>query len=356
MVDLKQIGIGVIGCGAWGANHLRVFSQLPEARLVAAADSDPERRAAVSRIYPGVEVLADAGQLLNREDIRAVVIATPTQAHHQLVKDALLAGKDVLVEKPLTITSEQSRELVQTARSAGRVLMVGHVFLFNPGVTYLKDYLQSGRLGRVLYFYAERTNLGPVRSDVNVIYDLASHDISILNYLLGSAPLAVNARGASYLQSGIDDVAFCTLEYPGQMIANLHVSWLHPSKVRQLTCVGAERMVVFNDLPSLGGPITIYEQKTPKLNYDDYGHFQWVVRQGDIHIPNISMTEPLREQAGAFLEAVGAGRAKIADGAFGAEVVEVLEALSESSRRRGELVTLGGAQTPVDNQTTKNDA
>jgi predicted dehydrogenase len=335
-----MIRFGFIGLGHWGPNHLRAFSSLPDCTVVAAADLQESRRRALAASYPQTVFVRDAQEIIEREDVDAVVISTPTPSHFKLARLALAADKDVLCEKPLTLTVSESQRLVTLARDRKRILMVGHVFLFNPGILWLRSYLNDGGVGRIHYLHATRTNLGPIRKDVNAAFDLASHDISIINFLLGSQPLAVNATGQSFLSSSVEDVAFVSLSYPGDVLVNIHVSWLDPKKVREITVVGEKKMVTWNDL-SAEGPITVYDKGVIREPfYSDYGEFNLLVRQGEITIPYVKQYEPVRAQALHFAECVKERRPPRADGEGGLAVVRALEGVGRSLAAKGARIDL----------------
>jgi predicted dehydrogenase len=269
-----------------------------------------------------------------------VVIATPTVTHFDLTKRALAAGKHVLCEKPLATASDEAGELRELARDTSRVLMVGHVFLFNAGIVKLRDLVASGDLGRLYYLHATRTNLGPVRQDVDCVWDLATHDISIFNSLLGSVPVEVSARGTQFLQDGRADVAFITLTYPGKVLANIRVSWLDPKKVRQITVVGEQKMVTWDDMAS-GVPITIYDKGASREPfYTTFGEFQLVTREGNMVIPKVPAGEPLGAQTDYFISCVRAGRIELSGPSDGLQVVRVLEAITKSMAAQGAPVCL----------------
>ncbi len=334
------IQVGVIGCGHWGPNHVRVFSQLPGSRTLACADLDPRRIEAIRSLYPEVTGYADYRELLGREDIQAVVVAAPTRFHSAIVRDALNAGKHVLCEKPLCVEPADAAELTELARSRGRILMVGHVFLFNAGIVKLKELLALNAHGQLRYLRATRTNLGPIRSDVNSVYDLATHDIAIFNWLLGSTPESVSAVGGRFLQATIEDVAFVSLRYPGNILANVLVSWLDPKKVREIVVVGDRKMYVWDELAP-AGPVSIYDKGVDRpQNYEDYGQFQLLTREGDLTIPKIKMEEPLKVQGRYFLQSIRSGALTMNDGEFATGVVRVLEAIRRS-------LLADGAMTPV---------
>jgi predicted dehydrogenase len=287
-----------------------------------------------------VATRTDASELIRENDVDAVVVATPTPSHYALCKEALEAGKHVLCEKPLTMRSSEAEELVNIAERSGLVLMVGHVFMYNPGIVYLKERIEKGVFGRIYYLDAVRTNLGPIRRDVGAIYDLASHEISIFNFLLMDTPLEVSALGQQFIQGDREDVAFLTLRYPGQTVCHAHVSWLNPRKVRQLTVVGDEKMAVWDDMRPLE-PIRIYDKGLEQDRYyESFGQFQMTLREADITIPKVDMFEPLAQQAQEFARCVREGSQPISNGLYGVGVVRVLEAAMESLWGHGRQVVL----------------
>jgi predicted dehydrogenase len=326
--------IGVIGFGQWGPNHVRNFSGMDGVEVVRVCDGAEARLKAAQKFLRGVAVTTNAAEITNAADIDAVVVATPTSSHYALVKAALEAGKDVLCEKPLAQTAAQCRELVDLAAAKQRILMVGHVFLYNAGVLHLKTDLERGELGRIYYMDAIRTNLGPVRKDVGAIYDLASHDISIFNFLLGAQPLEVSATGQSVLMSGIEDVGFLTLYYPNNVVCHAHASWLNPRKVRQLTVVCDQKMALWDDMNNLE-PIRYYDKGVIADHYTSFGEFQMILRDGQIVIPKVKMFEPLTRQDTEFVASIRTRRPPIADGRVGLAVVQVMEAAMESIKNHG---------------------
>lgn len=328
------VRIGVVGFGQWGPNHVRNFSLADGCEVVRICDASDARLHAAQKFLRGVAVTKNSGEVTQAADVDAVVVATPTGTHYELVKAALASGKDVLCEKPLARTAAECRELAGLAAARSRVLMVGHVFLYNAGVLHLKADLDRGELGRVYYMDAVRTNLGPVRSDVGAIYDLASHDISIFNFLLGAPPLEVSATGQSVLQQGVEDVGFLTLRYPGNVVCHAHTSWLNPRKVRQLTIVGDHKMAVWDDMNNLE-PIRYYDKGVVADHYSSFGEFHMILRDGQITIPKVKMSEPLQRQDTEFLDCVRTRRQPAADALLGASVVRVMEAAMESLRNHG---------------------
>jgi len=346
----KPIRIGVIGCGYWGPNHLRVFSQLKECEVIGLADSKPERLTSLAERFPQVRGYLDYRELLREPSLDAVVIATPTRSHAAVVAEALKARKHVLCEKPLCIEPDEADSLVELARGQALILMVGHIFLFNAGILKVKEIIDSGQIGQVRYLAAVRTNLGPVRSDVNAAFDLASHDIAIFNWLLGAEPVEVRAMGADFLQPGIEDVVIITLRYPGSQLASIQCSWLDPRKVRLLTVVGSKKMITWDDL-ALSNPVAVYEKSVnTEKEVTDYGEFlRLSLVEGDVRLPRVNTDEPLKSQALSFLQAIRSGRVDRAGGEFGAGVVRVLKQIEESlgSAVRTPPVRTGPRRKPV---------
>ena len=331
------IRIAVIGLGRWGPNHVRNFQALKESPVVAAADTDSACRARIQAVYPAMSIEEDYHRILARNDVDAVVVATPTGTHYEIVRSALEAGKHVLCEKPLASKGRDAWDLVSLAEKRKLHLMVGHVFLFNPGIEYLAKALEEKVAGPVYYLDAVRTNLGPFRYDVNAAWDLASHDIYIFNHLLRQRPTSVAAAGGHYLQKKLEDIVFMTLHYPDGVLGHIHVSWLDPKKVRQITVVGEKKMLTWDDLGT-PGPVMIYDRSVVKEpRYDSFGEFQLLAREGDVIMPRVPSQEPLTAQARAFLKKVAAGDELGGRGSArqGAEVVDVLEAVSKSLASEG---------------------
>ncbi len=332
---MSIVNIGVIGCGHWGPNHVRVFSQLRESRVTACADLDAKRLEAMREQHPQINTFKDYRELLKAGGVDAVVVAAPTRVHYAVVKAALEADKHVLCEKPLCTHWHEAAELVALAKARQRLLMTGHVFLFNAGIVKLKELVHSGEPGKLHYLRALRTNLGPVRRDVNSVFDLATHDIAIFNWVLNSRPESVSAVGGHFLQDGIEDVAFICLRYPKNILGHIQVSWLDPKKLREIVVVGDKKMVIWDELAP-AGPITIYDKTVVRHeNYEDFGQFQLLAREGDITIPKVRVEEPLKVQNRFFLKCLGEGRLPMNDGAFSVDVVRVLEAIEQSLRNGG---------------------
>lgn len=352
--------VGVIGCGYWGPQLIRNFAQLTTGTLVAVADRIPERLDYVRNNHPGVVAVDDYRQLLDM-DLEAVVIATPIDTHFAIAQEALQAGKDILVEKPLAMSVVDGMALIRLAEATSRIIMVGHTFLYNPAVQELRRIVRSGELGCAYYVDSARLNLGLFQRRANVIWDLAPHDISILLYILDSVPFAVSARGRCCVQPGIHDVAYLELQFPDDIGAHLHVSWLQPSKVRRTTVIGDRKMVVYDDV-SLGEKIRIYDTGVEVPVTDSFGEFQLSYRYGAITIPYIPWQEPLRLECEHFIESVRTRSRPRTDSWQGLAVVAVIEAanasLADGGRRvplnlpaRSDADTLEPARLPAEAET-----
>ncbi len=335
-------GIAVIGTGYWGPGIVRNLESLPEARLLHLVDRLPERAKDVAaRLCPGTSAHGDFDAVLADPEVEAVVIATPVRTHFELARAALQAGRHVLVEKPLAMTVAECRALEELAAERSRVLMVGHIFLFNAAVEQVRDYIASGTLGDVLYLYSRRVNLGRVQADVNALWSFAPHDLSILNYWLGSTPLSIQARGFSYISEGVEDVVFCTLEYPNGIGAHVHIGWLDPRKVREMTVVGRKKMVVFDDIAPQA-KVQLFDSRieTSGTGPEDFAGWQVDIRHGDVTIPRLRWVEPLRTEMAHFLDCIRNGSPCRAPASGGTQVTAAIEAAQESLRRDGEVVWL----------------
>jgi predicted dehydrogenase len=331
-----MINVGIIGCGYWGVNYIRVFNELVDSQVTKACDKRAERLSFVRRRYPTVEVTNDPQDLWGDSDIDAVVISTPADGHFALAEKGLLKGKHLLVEKPLTTTVREGEKLVNLAEKTSKVLMVGHTFLYNAGIRKMKECIQAEDFGRMYYLRSTRTNLGPIRNDVNAIWDLAPHDVSIFDYLLEAQPLWVSAVGSRLLGSSKEDVGFITLAYPGDIIGNIHVSWADPNKVREVVAVGSRKRIVFDDLNNLER-VRIFEKgvSPPAVEADSFGEFRFLVRDGDIISPKLEPSEPLKNQCAHFLDCIEKDMRPLTDGQNGLDVVRVMGAVQESLRKRG---------------------
>jgi len=359
-----MINVAVVGMGHWGPNLARNIAALPDVYLHTLCDIRSERLEHVGHQYPATKQQRDFDAVLGDPDVDAVVIATPVCTHFELASAALQAGKHVLVEKPLARTSAQCQVLIALSEEHGRTLMVGHVFLYNAAVRKVKEYIQSGELGQVYYIYSQRLNLGIIRQDVNALWNFGPHDLSILCYWLGTAPVRVLAKGYSYIQAGIEDVVFMALDFPGGVGASVHISWLDPNKVRRMTVVGSEKMVVYDDVSAdarlmvfdkgvtkkpnaLTEPVTsatlsaglskaegLSANNGPSLGrYESFGEFQLLVRAGDVLIPKLDFVEPLKVECQHFVECIRTGGQPLTDGYHGMQVVEALEAAQRAMSR-----------------------
>jgi predicted dehydrogenase len=334
----SALRVGIIGIGHWGPNHVRVFSDLDDCCVVGVADTDPNRLARISKRFPGIDVTTDHQTLLADDRINAVIIATPTHTHVPISRQALLAGKHVLVEKPMCTATAEARELRDLIEATGLVYMVGHVFLFNNGIRKIKQLIESGELGQVHYIDAVRTNLGPIRADYNALYDLGTHDLSIFNYLLDATPEEVSAVGRCISQLAIEDVCFATMRYGDLTMGHVHVSWMNPRKVRTITVVGDRRMVFWDDM-DLAQSIRVYDKGIAEPpSYDSYGQFHYVLRNADVHMPAIPASEPLVNQAQAFKEWIQTGEPTGPTVHDGWRVAAVLESAMHSMQNNGRMV------------------
>jgi predicted dehydrogenase len=316
--------IGVVGLNYWGPNLVRNFDELAE--LAWLCDLDDERRELLSGRYPAAQATASFDDLLADDTLDAVVVATPVPTHYALAKQALEAGKHVFVEKPPAMRAAEMDDLVSVAAERDLVLMPGHLLLYHPGVLKLKELIDAGELGTVLCVYGNRQNLGIVRTNENALWSLGVHDLSVILYLLDEDPEVAMAHGRDFLTPGVEDVVFCYLRFPSGKIAHMHLSWLDPHKMRKMTVVGDEKMVVFDDM-ELERKVTVYE-KSPWKRAETYG--EWQTRSGDIFIPKIATDEPLRLECTHFLELVRGEGDKDKVARDGARVVRALEMLTES--------------------------
>ncbi len=328
---MGEIGIGIIGSGYWGINYVRILGELWENPRIVVCDQRPQRLDEVARRYPRAELCSDMDEVLRRRDIVAVVVCTPATTHYAVTLRCLTAGKHVLVEKPITTRAVEADELIGIASARGLTLRVGHTFIHNPGIQKVKSYIDTGEVGRIYYLYARRTNMGPIRSDVNALWDLAPHDIAVFNYLIGKSPEWVSAVGAKVLQNGREDVGFISMGYPDGIISHIHVSWSDPSKVRETVVVGSEKRIVFNDL-NAQEPVRVYEKgvSIAPVEPSSYGEYHLQMRDGDIISPKVELGEPLKNQCRHFLQCVTQGCDPLTSARDGLEVVKAMEAIDRS--------------------------
>lgn len=340
-----MLNVGVIGCGYWGPNLLRNFAQLKDSQVLICADLRNSRLKHMKNLYPHLETTKDYKAVVERDDIDAIVIATPPDTHLPLTLEALEAGKHVFVEKPLALSSADSALMIETAKKRDRMLMTGHTFVFTAAVNKIKELIDSGELGEIYYISTTRVNLGIFQPNINVVWDLAPHDVSILNYVLDAMPESVSATAHSYIRKSVEDVAFLTFRYPNEVLANVHVSWLNPNKIRSTTVVGSKKMLVYDDISSLE-KIRIYDKGvTVQPHYDTFGEFQLSYRFGDIFIPKLDDSEPLKIACQHFIDCINEGKTPRSSGLQGHEVVTVLEASIESIKKEGAMISVAPVES-----------
>ncbi len=335
-----MIGVSIVGAGYWGPNLANSIERTGLGRLIWICDASIANAQALARKWPHARATADLSDVLADPGVQAISIATPTSTHFQVVKQCLEAGKHVMVEKPITTNSQHAAELIALARRVGRILMVGHVFEYNPSVRAVSRLIRAGELGNIHYLSFERTNLGPVRTDVNALWDLASHDISIMCDFLGHSPLEVTAIGQSFLNPEVHDVVFATYIFPGGVAAHLHASWLNPRKVRQITVVGSSKMALWDDL-DLRHPVRLYDKRVdlPPLSgiTGSFLEYKTLIVDGGMTTPAIEPGEPLLAECQHFLECIRDGARPRSDGESGLRVVLALEAAEASMLNGGKL-------------------
>lgn len=337
-VPQEPTGVAVIGCGQWGPHHVRNFLQQKNCR-VTAVDQDGDRLRQVTATYPEVKVTADYVSVMKDRHISAVVIATPPQTHAKLVRESLLAGKHVLCEKPLCDSTADALRLVELARSVRRTLMTGHTYLFNSGLRELKRQIDGDELGAIRYLAAKRTNLGPIRTDVNVAFDLATHDVAVFNWLLNAEPDEVSATGATFLQRGLEDVVFIHLRYSANRVAHIHAGWMEPLRIRQMTIVGTTKMALWDDLES-NGSVTIFDREVRVDDANDAGQEpRMQIHRGAARQLSVDAIEPLKLQAETFLRAVRRGVGDPNQGTFEIGVIRTLEMIDRSIKESGRPIS-----------------
>ena len=324
---VRPITIGQVGLGRWGGNLARNFSELAELAWV--CDLDRVKLEAHAERNPSAKTTTRLEDLLEDPRVEAVVVATPVVTHFELAHQALLVGKHVFVEKPMALSAVEAEALVEIARDADRVLMPGHLLLYHPGIVALRELVESGELGDVLYVYGNRLNLGTIRADENALGSLGAHDLSVILHLLDEEPVEVWARGESFLKPGVEDVVVCYLRFPSGTMATMHLSWLDPHKTRRITVVGTKKMAVFDDM-ELDRKVTVYD-KAAEQPTGSYG--EWQTRIGDIYSPRVRTAEPLRLECEHFLAMVRGGGEPMASAMNGLHVVRVLEQLQQSLER-----------------------
>jgi len=338
-----MVRVAIIGVGHWGPNLVRSFNRHVNSEVQWVVDLDQERLDAVLARFPKIRVSKDPRDVMH--DVDAVVVATPTVSHWGLVKLALEERKHVFVEKPLTDDVKSAQEVVELARSVERVLLVGHVFLYNSAVRWVKHFLDGGEQGQLYYLSSQRTNFGPIRSDVGVAWDLAAQDVAIFNYWLGTNPISASASGSACINDGVEDFAFLTLRYPGPILAHIHVSWLHPRKTREIAVVAERRMLLYDDM-NLSEPVRVFDngvsnELRARPGYEDtFVSFRSSVHVGAVRTPNVILEEPLQVEVDHFLDCVVHGKEPMTSGREGLRVIKALEAVQKSIVNHGKEETV----------------
>jgi len=330
-MDSKTLVVAQLGCGYWGPNLLRNFSLLPSCWVKYVVDASSERRSFVDANFPRTSAIASPKVVFDDPEVQGVIIATPAATHFELAREALLAGKHVFVEKPLASTVAEVNELARVAEERKLVVMAGHTFIYNAAVIYIKKLIDAGELGEIRYVYSQRLNLGRIRSDIDALWNFAPHDISIIQYWLGDPnPVSVSRQGMDYMQDGVDDVVFLNIVYPRKIMANIHVSWLDPQKVRKMIVVGSRKMVVYDDVAD--DKIAIYDKGIDRkavlgenMDFDHPPPAQFNYRTGDILLPQVKFVEPLRVEAEHFINCINTGRTPFTGIDHARSVVSILE-------------------------------
>jgi predicted dehydrogenase len=337
---MAPLKLAVIGCGYWGPNLARTFAETPDASLEAVADRDPAQLAGVRRRHPHIAFLTEDYHDLFDLDLDAVVVSTPPETHFEIVRTCLEHDLDVFVEKPITTTADEALQLVELANARDRILMVGHIGAYNPSVGALQSMIAGDELGEIAYIDAVRGGLGLFHSSLNVVWDLAPHDISILMYLLGEAPVSVCARGVACIESSIEDVAYVTLTFPSGVLGHARLSWLDPCKTRRITVVGKRQMVVYDDLEA-HEKLKVYDKRVDAIRRTDtFGDYQFAYHYGSVVSPYVHHEEPLRLECGHFVNCALHHEQPLTDGVNGLQVVEVIQAAQRSLRE-------GGIEVPI---------
>jgi predicted dehydrogenase len=340
----KQIKVGVVGCGYWGPNLVRNFRSLPDCNLKVMCDISEQRLAHLKSLYPEVEGETDYTHMLNGIGLDAVIVATAVKSHYSMAKASLLSGKHTFIEKPMAASSEQCQELIGIAQKKGLVLMTGHTFLYSPAVRKIKEIVQCGDIGEIRYICARRLNLGLFQKDINVAWDLAPHDISIILHIMGERPTVVNCQGSAHITPGVEDVTTMWLGFPRERSAIVHSSWLDPRKIREMTIVGSKRMIVYDDVSPLE-KIRIFDTRVERPpHYDTFAEFHYAYHYGDVYIPYIKQEEPLKNECQHFLDCIRHGARSLTSGEDGLELVRILEASTESLKKGGAPVRLSTEQ------------
>lgn len=343
----KPVRIAVVGCGYWGPNLIRNFRSLPDCQLSDLCDVSTSRLNHLKSLYPEVATHVSFDEMLNSRKFDAVVIATPVHLHHKLAMQSLNAGMHVMIEKPMASSVAQCEEMAGISKKNKLTLMVGHTFLYSPHVRKIKDIVTAGDIGEILYISSRRLNLGLFQKDINVMWDLAPHDISVIQYLLNELPDAVNCQGNANVTKGIEDIGNLAMSFASGRFATVQTSWLDPRKVREMTIVGSKQMIVYDDLEPLH-KITIYDQRVEKPpHYDSFAEFQYAYHYGDVYSPYVKQDEPLKVECLHFLDCIRTGATPITSAQQATDVVRVLEAASVSLKQGGARVLITNQPAPA---------
>lgn len=335
----NKLGFALIGVGYWGPNYARILSELDDAAFLWSCDKNKEALLKMQRLYPTIKITQKVSDILKDKKVDCVIVVTPAQSHYQIVKDALNANKHVLVEKPLTTSVLEAKDLVSLAKKQKRILAVDHTFKFNPGIRKLKELISRGELGKIYYMYGLYNALGPIRKDVSAMWDLSPHFIYTANYLLDSKPISVLGRGRDLIIAGMDDVVFLTFEYENGVLFNLHSSWLDPLKVRQLVIIGSKKMAVFDDVSS-DAKLKIYDKSAEVSTDPNFAKLNVILRVGDMIVPKLENMEPLKEVVLDFVKSVSKNKKPFTSCEEGLDTVVALVAAQHSIENRGEVVLL----------------
>ena len=343
----KRINVGVVGCGYWGPNLIRNFQSISEVTVKTVCDKSLERLTHMRNLFAGVEITMNFDDMVQDAELDAIVVATPVSTHFRLAKKSLMANKHTFIEKPMAASVEECRILNELADSRGLTLMVGHTFIYNPAVRKIKEIIDSGEIGEIMYISSRRLNLGLFQKDINVVWDLAPHDLSIILYLLDEEPISVNCQGKHHYMEGIEDVANLTLNFANGGFASITSSWLDPHKVREMKIVGTKKMIVYDDIEPLE-KIRIYDKRVSMpVHYDSFAEFQYSYHYGDVYVPYIKQTEPLKMEAMHFIDSIRENTRPLTSGWEGLTVIQILEAANESLRRKGASIQLFERPVPV---------
>jgi predicted dehydrogenase len=336
-----MLNVAVIGCGYWGPNLIRNFNSLSECDVKIVCDANEDRLAHMEKLFPHISTTCEADEIISDSSIDAVVIATPVSLHYELAKKSLLAGKHTFIEKPMASTVAECKELLDLAQASKLTLMVGHTFIYSPPVRKIKEIVESGDLGEIQYVSSRRLNLGLLQKDINVTWDLAPHDISIILHVLKDTPVSVNCQGKAHVAEGVEDVCNMTINFSNGGFCIIQSSWLDPNKIREMTFVGEKRMLVYNDLEPIE-KIKIYDKRVEKPpHYDTFADFHYSYHYGDMYSPYLKQFEPLKEECQHFLDCIKTQGKSLSCGLEGLKVIQILTAASESLKQNGAAVPIG---------------